>query len=114
MSEDKLGLSHRWLKKKALDFAKLEYAEGSEELLSFQASNGWLCKVLKRNRLESMTLHGEANDISNTEAEFKVSKFREDFHKIINEKSIPFSRIYNTDQSGLYYQNMRMITRVRG
>jgi hypothetical protein len=42
ISRDKLGLSHNYLQKKALDFAKSIYPANSEELNSFKASNGWL------------------------------------------------------------------------
>jgi hypothetical protein len=66
ISQDKLGLSHRYLQNKALEFCKIVYPADSEEIREFRASNGWLSNVLKRNNFDGLTLHDEAIETIST------------------------------------------------
>jgi transposase-like protein len=60
-----LDLTHRNLQKKALELASMTYEAGSDELIEFKASNGWISNVLRRNHLEGIIFESEVYEKSN-------------------------------------------------
>jgi hypothetical protein len=57
---DKLGISWQIMGDKALEYADKLAKCGVQGLDHFQASSGWIGRVLERNSLSGMNLHGEA------------------------------------------------------
>ena len=51
-------------------------------------------------------MHGEENDMTDEEREIIMSSWCKDFHAKIVEADTPPEWIYNTDQIGLYFQNL--------
>jgi hypothetical protein len=98
---DKCGLSWDLLKIKARKFADdLGYKE-------FRASNGWLRNTLKRHDKIGISLHGEADDVTLEDRLQVVDKWKmEEFHPLIDKYKVPPERIYNADQTGLFYQKL--------
>ena len=74
--------------------------------LDFKASSGWVQKVLRRHGKVRINLYGDANDMTAGEREFIMADWHVTFQKLLDKFSIPSSRIYNGDQTGLYYQNL--------
>jgi hypothetical protein len=109
-TQDKLGLSWLVMKAKALEYAT------QVNVTTFEASNGWLGKFLVRNNLKGITLHGEAGDMDPEERERIMKKWQKEIFKPalewLNEDnhndSIEWQmeRIYNADQTGLFYQKL--------
>jgi DDE superfamily endonuclease len=73
---------------------------------SFQASPGWLSKVLKRNNMLGVTLHGEASDISPEVRKATMAKWLVLFHAAIEDNDIQPACLYNPDEFGLFYQKL--------
>lgn len=73
---------------------------------TFKASPGWISSVLKRNSRLGIHLHGEANDLSNEDRAEKMAPWRIQFHALLDEENIPPERVYNADQTGLFYNKM--------
>ena len=104
LSRDKCGLSWISLKSKAVEFA--EKLLSDEEYREFRSSDGWLDRTLKRHNLIGVNLHGESGDMSHEEAEQKMECFRREFATILDANKISLDRVWNADQSGLYYQKL--------
>ena len=60
--QDKCGLSWSYLRAKAMKYAETE--EDKELYKTFLASDGWLNKLMHRQKLKSFKLHGETNEMS--------------------------------------------------
>ena len=101
-SRDKCGLSWEVLRTRA-DKIAMEILP-TERYSHFAASNGWLRATLNRHKLIGVNLHGEASEISVEEAEEKMHKFRAELHRIMDVNKVSLNRVWNADQSGLYYQ----------
>ena len=101
MQRDKVGLSFSILQAKAKFFAtKLGHAE------PFDASPGWISKVLKRSDLVSVHLQGEAGEYSAEEREEAMAGFKTSISRLMEKYAITPDRIYNADQTGLFYQKL--------
>jgi hypothetical protein len=101
---DHCGLSWLVLRDRALLIAESKL---SGELLSrFKASAGWLNNVLKRNDLVGVKLHGEGGEINLQEAEETMKTYRLKLSKLIKDNDISLDRIFNADQTGLFYQKL--------
>lgn len=106
---DKCGLSWLILKNKALQVAQEVMPD-----VSFNASAGWLQKVLIRNGFVGVTLHGEANEIDDLQAAVDMREFRARLDQLCHDLGIvdedtgayDLSRVYNADQTGLFYQKL--------
>jgi len=75
-------------------------------LHKFKASDGFIEKVLRRNNLIGVSLHGEGNDISDEEAEALMRPFRVELGELCEKHNIPIERIYGCDQFALYFQKL--------
>ena len=98
---DKLGLSWVLLREKALAFAS--QVLGNDEARDFTASPGWCLNVLRWNGLQGVSLHGEGMKIDERVAAEKMEVFRSDLKELMTKKNIPLERVFNTDQTGLFY-----------
>ena len=99
---DKCGISWCTLCNKALQYASaLGYSSDI-----FHASDGWISKVLERHNKKGINLRGEANDMTTEEREKIMAEWRPQFHTLLEKYDIPPSRVYNGDQTGLYYQKL--------
>ena len=97
---DKCGISWNLIREKCLCWAK-EF--GFDD---FKVSAGWIQNTLKIHNLKQIKLHGEAADMSMEEKESLMKPWREEFHKLIEDYNVPQERIYNADQSGIFYQKL--------
>jgi len=98
---DKCGLTYLYLKDKALQFAS---HLGHND--SFKASNGWLSNVVRRGKKISIALHGEGMDMSPEMQAEKSKKFVEQLNACMEKYDVPYERLYNADQTGLFYNKM--------
>jgi len=80
--------------------------EPSEKYREFKASQGFIQRVLKNNNIVHVKLHGEANDITEEEANRLIAPFMKELADLITEFSVPPERIYNADQTGLFYNKL--------
>ncbi|MGH7954791.1 MAG: hypothetical protein ACREOZ_02400 [Gloeomargaritales cyanobacterium] len=98
--QDKCGLSYI-LKEKAVQWAKdLKLPE------TFMASNGFISSLLKREGKISVALHGEAMEMSPEEQQENLAEFRKRLNHLIEKHNVDSDRIYNADQTGLYYNKL--------
>ena len=73
----------------------------------FCGSCGWIDNVMARNGIVGINLHGEASELDNDEQEKMMKEWKEKkFHPVIEKHNIPPGRVYNADQTGLYYAKM--------
>jgi DDE superfamily endonuclease len=73
----------------------------------FSASAGWISATLSRHSMVKLNLHGEAGDMDDNERAAIMDKWRkEECWPLIEKYRIPMERIYNADQTGLYYQKL--------
>ena len=107
-AQDKCGVSWRFLQTKALEYAKKLNVE------NFEASSGWLQKVLDRNNLTGIKLHGEAGDMTQEQHQKIMKEWEKDIWAPAlqwlaedgNDEHDLMDCIYNADQTGLYYQKL--------
>jgi len=108
-TRDKLGLSWSLMRARALKYAKELNIE------NFEASDGWIEKVLKRNNLVGIKMHGEAGDMSDEKHKEIMSEWDDKVWKPALEWLVEdgeddteklMDRIYNADQTGLYHQKL--------
>jgi hypothetical protein len=104
-TQDKLGLSWLVLKDTAMKYASM-YLTNETDKQDFSASSGWLNDVLKRNELIGVKLHGEAAEKSAEEIAQAQVELNARIDDICAKHSITRDRIYNADQTGLYYQKL--------
>ena len=102
-SIDKVGLSLEVLKTKAHDIFE---AQNNDPSVSFNASNGWFHRFLRRQKYCSKRLNGEAGDISSEDVGAATSEFRTKLTAMMEKEDIPVERLFNADQTGLYYRKM--------
>ena len=76
----------------------------SEE--NFTASNGCISGVLKRNVKISINLHVQAGDLTGKAAAALMCTWLKGFHNQIDDLSVPRARIYNANQTGLFYTKL--------
>jgi hypothetical protein len=98
---DKCGLSYLYLQEKARHFAK---QLGFDE--TFKASNGWISNVLRRGNKKSVALHGEGMEMSPEMLVQNKTKFLAQLNACMEKYSILFERLYNADQTGLFFNKM--------
>jgi len=103
-SRDKCGLSWQVLKDRATKIAKEILPPNRFNSLS--ASNGWITATLNRHRLIGVRLHGEASEMSVEMAEQTMHSFRVDLQSKMDAYNVPKERVWNADQSGLYFQKL--------
>ena len=97
---DKCGISWILIHEKCLGWAtELGFHE-------FKVSAGWIQNTLKYHNLKRIKLHGEAADMCEEEKQAVMQPWREEFHKLIEDKNVSRDRIYNADQSGCFYQKL--------
>lgn len=107
MPTDHVGLSMETLQYKALDIYEDEHKEDKDfSSQKFNASNGWIHRFLRRNRYGSKTLHGEGGDLTPAVVECESNRFRDDLRVVLDRDSISVDRVYNADQTGLYYRKL--------
>ena len=107
---DKCGLSWMVIQAKALAIAK----KLNVDVDKFRASPGWISKFLKRKKLVGIKLHGEAGDMEPVEPERIMRDWRKetfnDAMEWLSEDNDDIvwrmKRIYNADQTGLFYQKL--------
>jgi hypothetical protein len=99
-AKDKCGTNWMILEQKCKLWAS------QEGLVDFKASAGWISGALRRNSKIGITLHGEANDLPEEERVQLMGAWRTEFHAILDRENIPPERVYNGDQSGLYYNKL--------
>ena len=104
ISRDKLGLNYGILREKVLTFARQLY--GSAEVDQIKASEGWIARMLQRADKSGVVLQGEAQEISDAEAEAAIAQFKLDIKAVQDEHGIPVEHIFNGDQTGLYYRKL--------
>jgi DDE superfamily endonuclease len=76
-------------------------------IVGFTASNGWIQKALKRGGKLSIRLHGEADDMTPEVRHQTIDEWKKkEFHPLIDQFDIPAARIYNADQTGLFFQKL--------
>jgi hypothetical protein len=80
--------------------------EEDEVYKNFEASPGFISRVLRDHNLIGVSLHDEANDMDDKEHEQIKSAWREKFWKKLRDRNIPPECIYNGDQSGLFFNKM--------
>ncbi|MGH7954412.1 MAG: hypothetical protein ACREOZ_00470, partial [Gloeomargaritales cyanobacterium] len=98
---DKSGLSHCLLQEKAEKYAA-QLGLGDK----FKASKGFISRALKRANKVSVALHGEAMEMNSEEKQKKLREFHQRLCDLIEKHDVGVNRIYNTDQTGLYYNKM--------
>jgi DDE superfamily endonuclease len=112
MKDDNCGVNYDVLRMKVREFISqlLIKEKGNqgiqEQYTGWTPSNGWFEKVMKRNDLTSIKLHGEAGEIDVTEAEKKMDEFRNKLETLMDENKVPLERVYNADQWAWYYQKL--------
>jgi hypothetical protein len=97
------GCSMRWqfLATKAMK------AADALGIQNFNALARWIQGMLQDNKMVSMKLHGEANEMTDHEAAANIMKgWLTEFHKTIEELGVPSDHIYNAKQTGLYYTKL--------
>ena len=73
----------------------------------FKAFKGWLSKVLHRNDFVSVVAHGEANEISDSEYNDVIAKWKKSKLNVeITKHNVTKDRIYNGDQTGLFFNKL--------
>jgi hypothetical protein len=53
-----------------------------------------------------LRLHGEANEVSEQEAEENMDLFRKELHYLMSTWNVDPERVFNADQTGLFYQKL--------
>ena len=102
---DKCGLSWLHLKHKCDEM--VPKLLGEARAAEFKASAGWLNNVLKkRHNILYQRLHGEGNEMSEEEAGEKMKKFMEELEECCDDNDVPIDRIFNADQTGLFYAKL--------
>ena len=100
-TQDKCGLS--WIRMKT---KCLQWAQKYEGMDDFSCSNNWIHKVLVRNCLMKVNLHGEGNEMTPEREAEVMTPWLSNFHEFLSSKGITSECLYNADQSGLYYQKL--------
>lgn len=95
-----VALSCDILKKRAIELHDNHYDD------DFSGSPGWFARFLKRNRYAGVKLSGEAGELSPEEIKIKRDTFRNILAAAMEEGVIPVERIYNADQTALYYRKL--------
>ena len=97
----KCGLSWDLLLAKASQWAE------KLEITNFSASRGWLQNVLHRNGFTMVIAHGEANEMDENEFQDQIAKWKQEVLKrSISKYGITRDRVYNADQTGLFYNKL--------
>ena len=70
----------------------------------FKASNGWIHRFKKRMKVQTVKLMGEANTLSEEHLQRVLGTFHNDLRELMASCNVPAERIFNADQTGLYYR----------
>jgi hypothetical protein len=101
--QDKCGVSWNLLRMKARQYADQLGIPADD----FKASDGWLSKTLNRHGRVGINLHGEGATMDEKTRIEVINNWKEtEFHPVVEEFDIPLARIYNADQTGLFYQKL--------
>lgn len=100
----KIPLSGELIKQKALGLYDLLRREepSSSQVKQFQASNGWLQKFVKRNSIKNVKMKGECASADVDAASIYPAKFAD----IVEQGCYTPDRVFNADESGLYWRRM--------
>ena len=71
---------------------------GSDE--DFVASRGWLDRFKHRHGIRRLKITGEKLSINKS----TIEPFRNELLQVINEKNVSAEKIYNADESGLFWR----------
>jgi len=97
---DKCGLSWSVLKHKALHFAE---QLGHKD---FKAGDYFIKRVLDSGNKRCVSLHGEGMEMSEEEKAEKKQEFLNSMRDNIEKYNISLNRIYNADQTGLFFNKL--------
>ena len=98
----KLGMSWKVLLGKAA-----KWGQEMDGMKDFKASKGWLSKVLHRNAFVSVNAHGEANEISDSEYNNIIAEWKNSTLNVeVTKHNVTKDRIYNGDQTGLFFNKL--------
>ena len=67
---------------------------------AFKAGTGWLKRFKDRHGVRALSVQGE----SLSAAADSVERFKERLRKIMEEKSLTLSQVFNCDETGLYWK----------
>ena len=101
----KVGLSCKFLQQKSQQFFD-NLSEEEKDGRQFKASNGWISKVMSRNGFSSHVIHGEAGEMNDEEKKKATIKVQSEIDVIVKKYNINASKIYNADQTGLFYNKL--------
>jgi hypothetical protein len=108
----KIGLSWGILKEKALQITNslFDAKEITEKELphykQFAASDKWISDILKRSEYQHINLLGEDADVDEKTAEPLMEEFRVKILKMMEEFDVPLERVFNADQTRLYWKRL--------
>jgi len=72
----------------------------------FNASDGWIKRCFDRAKLEGVQLHGEADDLPDEHVAQLMAGWCVMLRNKIEEYNVPLGRIYNADQTALFYRQL--------
>ena len=93
---------------KALHLFPLVYPDS--EPSTFKAGTGWLKRFRDKHGVRALSVQGE----SLSGATDTIDPFKKKFAKIMEEKGLSLSQVFNCDETGLYWRLMPNKTLVTG
>ena len=86
---------------KARQLYPLVYPDDTN-LDTFKAGTGWLKRFKDRHGIRALSVHGE----SLSAAAESIEPFKESLRKLMEEKSLTLTQVFNCDETGLYWKLM--------
>ena len=99
-------IDKRYIKEQAKLFYSVICKRNNEPAAGFSASNGWLCRFLKRKNVRHVRLTGESHSAD----ELAAQNFPQILRGIIDESEYDPECVYNMDECGLQYKKMPRCT----